>query len=154
MSNNSPSIVVTFLRKVAEVNMHNVYNDLFGSINLTENMPITQSSGAVYGIWAKAPAPLRDGLKPLPDYPEWYPIYWGKDISPVSRMKAHVKGHKNGNINLPEVKEINGKDIIFGAVLVGRYQAFETLLHKKYPPMLGSPKPGKKSTVVRIDDDN
>jgi hypothetical protein len=68
-------------------------------------------------------------------------------------MKAHVKGHENGNINLPSVQEVQGKTLIFGAILVGKYQAFETLLHNNYPPMLGSSRPGKKSTVVRIAEE-
>jgi hypothetical protein len=150
MPTNTSSIVITFLRSVAASNNYQVFNDMFGTIDLLATLPITQSSGAVYGIWAESSSPLRDGLKPLPDYPGWYPVYWGKDISPVSRMKAHVKGHNNGNINLPSVQEIKGKTLIFGAILVEKYQAFESLLHRTYPPMLGSSRPGKKSTVVRI----
>lgn len=153
MPTETTSIVTTFLRSVAARYDYQVFNDMFGTIDLTADLPITQSSGAVYGIWAKAALPLRAGLQPILGHPEWFPVYWGKDISPVSRMKAHVKGHKNGNINLPEVKEVQGKPLIFGAILVARYQAFEALLHSNYRPMLGTSRPGKRSTVVHIADE-
>ncbi|MFL1916794.1 hypothetical protein ACJW8B_15565 [Plesiomonas shigelloides] len=153
MPAKTPSIVNTFLRSVAAKHGYQVFNDMFGTIDLTADFPITQSSGAVYGIWAKASSPLRSDLNAIPGYPEWFPIYWGKDITPVSRMKAHVQGHQNGNINLPEVKEVQGKPLIFGAILVEKYQVFETLLHDNYPPMLGSSRLGRQSTVVRIADE-
>lgn len=154
MPTETTSIVITFLRSVAAEHGYQVFNDMFGTIDLTADLPITQSSGAVYGIWAKAESPLRSGLEPIPGHPKWFPVYWGKDITPVSRMKAHVKGHENGNINLPIVKEVQGKPLIFGAILVEKYQAFEAILHSCYRPMLGSSRPGKQSTVVRITDEN
>jgi hypothetical protein len=69
----------------------------------------------------------------------------------VSRLKAHVQDHQStGNIALRKIKEIQGMPIIFGAIMVADYQAFEKVLHEKYPPMRGGSKAGKKSTVIRI----
>lgn len=125
---------------------------MYGAITLGADFPIIQSSGAVYGIWASAESPLSPGLRSIPGHPGWYPIYWGKDIAPMSRMKAHVQGHKNGNVNLPAIAEIQGRPLIYGGILVSRYMEFEQLLHRDYIPMRGTAASGKASTVVRIQD--
>jgi hypothetical protein len=144
------SLVPKFLKEFAVENDFAVYDCLYGSINLGQTSPVEQSCGAVYGIWAQSPAPLTAGLSPLPGYPQWYPVYWGKDISPVSRLKAHVQGHRNGNINLPSIREVQGLPLVFGSILVSRYEQFERLLHSRFPPLRGSGRTGRQATVVRI----
>lgn len=147
------SPVTQFLRDIAARDGYRVFNDLFGTIDLGAKLPITQSSGAVYGIWVQSSTPPRPNLQPIPGHAEWFPVYWGKDIAPASRMKAHVKGHRNGNINLPSVREVQGKPLIFGAILVANYRAFEVHLHNVCRPMLGTAAPGRASTVIRIENE-
>jgi hypothetical protein len=144
------ALVPKFLKSVAEQRGFAVGDCLYGSIHIGRAFPIEQASGAVYGIWAKAGAPLREGLKALPNYPGWYPVYWGKDISPVSRLKAHVQGHKNGNINLPAITELSNLPLVYGAIIVSRYLQFESLLHQQYPPLRGTARGGRVSSVVRV----
>lgn len=143
-------LVPKFLKKFAAENKFAIYDCLYGSINLGQPYPVEQSCGAVYGIWAQSSEPLTAGLSPLPGYPQWYPVYWGKDISPVSRLKAHVQGHQNGNIDLPNIREVQGLPLVFGSVLVARYEQFERLLHSTFPPLRGSGRPGRQATVVRV----
>ena len=144
------ALVPQFLKTVAAENGFAVHDCLYGSIHIGRDRPIEQASGAVYGIWAKAALPLQAGLAPLPGYQGWFPVYWGKDISPVSRLKAHVQGHKNGNINLPALAEVQGLPLVFGAVLVSNYKRFEALLHSTYPPLRGSRMSGRQASVVKV----
>jgi len=144
------ALVPQFLKTVAIEEGFQVKDSLYGSIHLGCESPIEQSCGAVYGIWAKASAPLRSNLTALPGHPDWYPVYWGKDIAPVSRLKAHVQGHQNGNINLPSIAELSGLPLVFGALLVSRYRQFEQLLHEKYPPFRGTPLGGRSPSVVKV----
>jgi hypothetical protein len=147
-----PSPVIAFLKNVADKYKYKTFDAMFGEIKLGESFPIRQSSGAVYGIWVNTDAPPKNGCAPIPDFAQWYPVYWGKDIAPMSRLKAHVQGHKNGNVNLPTIQEIHGHPLIFGGILVARYHQFEQLLHLRYPPLRGQSTGGKVSTVVRVDD--
>ena len=96
------------------------------------------------------PTPIRTGLAPIPGYPQWYPVYWGKDITPVSRLKAHVQGHQNGNINLPSIPELENLPLVFGSIFVAHYDEFERLLHAGFPPLRGTPRAGRQSTVVKV----
>ena len=143
-------LIPKFLKSFALQHNFVVHDCMYGSIDLSSAFPIQQSSGAVYGIWAHADEAPRAHLAEIPGFPGWYPVYWGKDISPVSRLRAHVKNHKNGNINLPAIEVLKGTRLIFGAILVSNYTGFEALLHKLYPPLKGSPAAGRQSTVVRI----
>jgi hypothetical protein len=148
---NQGNIVVDFLKKVACKNGYKVFDSIYGDIVLQNDDAIQQSSGAVYGIWVQSASSPNGKVEVVPDYPGWFPVYWGKDIAPVSRMKAHVQDHAStGNIALRKIEEIQGKKIIFGAVMVSRYREFEELLHKKYSPMRGSSKPGKSARVIKI----
>ena len=144
--------VVKFLKATATAEQYAVFDAMFGSIHIGTKFPICQSSGAVYGIWVKSESPPSPSLKTIPGFDDWYPVYWGKDIAPVSRMKAHVQGHKNGNIDLPNVIEVQNKPLIFGAILVARYRDFEKLLHGHFPPLKGSPSNGRSHTVVHVEN--
>ncbi|NQY26165.1 MAG: hypothetical protein HRT92_03195 [Piscirickettsiaceae bacterium] len=128
-----------------------VYKAIFGEIILNEKKAIKQSSGAVYGIFAESETPLRTGIKPIKGHPKFYPVYWGKDIAPVSRLKAHVQNHKStGNADLRGIKEIENKKLIFGAILVSDYQKFEKHLHEAYPPLKGTNRTGRLSQIIEI----
>lgn len=111
-----------FLKSFASENDFTPYDCLYGAIELNDPFPIQQSSGAVYGIWAKVSAARKLNVKEIPGYRDWYPVYWGIDISPVSRIKAHVQGHKNGNIKLRSIPELKDAQLIFGAILVSESQ--------------------------------
>ena len=144
------TLVPKFMKQFALEHGFAVHDCMYGAIDLVGTHRIEQSAGAVYGIWAKMSQPPRDGLKEVPDFPGWYVVYWGKDISPVSRMKAHVQGHKNGNIDLPSISELQGARLVFGAILVSEYHRFEGLLHKHHIPFKGSAYSGRQSTVVKV----
>lgn len=145
------ALVPQFLKTVAAKHGFKVSDCMYGSIHLGRPSPIEQACGAVYGIWAKSSLPLRAGLKELPGHSGWYAVYWGKDIAPVSRLKAHVQGHKqNGNINLPSIAELSGLSLVFGAIVVSGYERFEQLLHAEYPPLKGTARGGRKATVIKV----
>lgn len=139
------------MKRVARPAGFEIYNSIYGEIRLENKIPITQSSGAVYGIWVYSEE-IPNGIKSLPGHNKWYPVYWGKDISPVSRIKAHVQGHKNGNINLPSHEFLRNKELIYGAVLVSSYRKFENFLHQRYIPILGTDRQGRKSSIIRIEN--
>lgn len=144
------ALVPKFLKLFAAEHGLQVHDCLYGAIELGCKFPIQQSAAAVYGIWAHMPIAPKTGLAQVPGFPGWYPVYWGKDISPLSRLKAHVQGHKNGNIDLPSIVELKGVRLVFGAVLVSEYQRFEALLHQHCPPFKGTPSIGRQSTVVMV----
>jgi hypothetical protein len=145
------NILVEFLKKIANENHHQIFDSIYGGIDLQDNVAIKQSSGSVYGIWVKSDSSPDGKVGCISDYPEWFPVYWGKDIAPVSRMKAHVQDHKNtGNIALRKIEEIKCKELIFGAIMVSNYKGFEKLLHKQYRPMKGINRSGKGSTIIKI----
>ena len=144
------ALVPKFLKSFAAEHGFQVHECLYGAIELGGQFPIQQSAAAVYGIWAYMSAAPKTGLAQVPGFPSWYPVYWGKDISPLSRIKAHVQGHKNGNIGLPSIAELRGARLVFGAVLVSEYQRFEALLHQHCPPLKGTPRIGRQSTVVKV----
>ena len=143
--------VVQFLLKEAKDINFNTFDSVFGDLCFDEDKPIKQSCGAVYGIVVESDTPPRASLKPLKHYPKLFPIYWGKDIAPVSRIKAHVQNHAStGNASLRKIHELKGKRIIFGAIFVEKYQDFEAHLHKTYPPLKGSIRSGGKEKIVKI----
>ena len=143
--------VVEFLRTFANQENFACYDSVFGYLELSDNTPIKQSSGAVYGIWVKSESKLNNVLKSIPKYPDWYPVYWGKDIKPISRISAHVQDHKGtGNASLRTIQHIKFKPLIFGALFVERYKEFERLVHQKYPALINAGKPGKNSSIIQI----
>ncbi len=137
------ALVPKFLKSFASEHGLQVNDCLYGAIAFGGDFPIEQCAAAVYRIWAHMPATPKTGLALVPGFPDWYPVYWGKDISPVSRIKAHVQGHTNGNIGLPNIAELKGARLMFGAVLVSEYQRFEALLHQHCPPFKGTPSLGR-----------
>jgi len=143
--------IVKFLNEEANKNGFEVFNQIFGEIHLNEDRPIKQSSGTVYGIIVESPVPPKSGLAAIEGYPNLYPVYWGKDIAPVSRLKAHVQNYPStGNANLRGIDEIAGKKLTFGAILVSQYQEFESYLHTTYPPLKGTSRAGKQSQIIEI----
>lgn len=125
-----------------------IFDNIHGEILLNDKLPIKQSSGSVYGIPAISDAPLNEEIQPVKGHPNIYPVYWNKDISPTSRVKAHVQNHQNtGNIRLRSIIELTDKEVIFGVVLVEKYLEFEKHVHKKYPPLGGTSKAGRKLSI-------
>lgn len=141
--------VICFLREIACNLGYKVYNDVFGEIKLSDSVPIEQSSGAVYGIFVESNNKLKN-VEPIPYLTNWYPVYWGADVTPPGRIKAHVQGHQNGNAKLQSVKEIQGKRLIYGAILVNKYKEFEKYLHEKFKPLLGKDRAGNKAKIIEI----
>lgn len=147
---NEGEKVALFLKNFAEQNGYKVFDFLYGAIKDRQTFPVLQSSGAVYGIWAQSDKPPAKNIEEIPDNEGWYPVYWGKDIAPVSRVKAHVQAYENGNIDIFNIPELKGKILIFGAILVNRYVDFESLLHKIFHPLKGTAAQGKKSKIIKI----
>lgn len=143
--------VFLMLKKEAEENNFIIFSEIFGELNLSDSVPIKQSSGSVYGILVELQNAPKAGIRPINFNSNLYPVYWGKDISPVSRLKAHVQNHRStGNANLKSRQELVGKRLLFGAILVSKYSDFEAHLHKKYPPMIGTSRIGRTSKIIEI----
>lgn len=65
---------------------------------------------------------------------DYYPLYWGKDVNMGARLYSHTKASKStGTIQLNDRTELEGKDIIYGAIPCSNYEEIEKRLHKKYP---------------------
>ena len=143
--------VIEFLKAFATQENFTYYDSVFGSLELTEDKPIKQSSGAVYGVWVKSETTLNNVLRSIPNYPEWYPVYWGKDIKPISRISAHVQDPKGtGNARLRTMQLIKDKPLVFGAFFVERYEEFERLLHQRYPALKGAGNSVKSTSIIQI----
>lgn len=145
--------VVALLKKEAEDSNFTTFSEIFGELFLSDRAAIKQSSGAVYGILVESDGAPAEGVKAISPGSNLYPVYWGKDIAPVSRLKAHVQNHQStGNANLRSRRELVGKRLYFGAILVSRYSEFEALLHKRYPPMIGTSRRGNVSQIIEIQN--
>lgn len=144
--------VVRFLITEAEKLNLKIFNSVFGEIHLERSSHlIDQSSGSIYGIVAEADKPLIQNLNSLNNFSKLFPVYWGKDISPVSRLRAHTRNYKSvGNANLKSLKEIRGKRLIFGAIFIEKYFEFEKYLHNNYPPLISSLMKGRRSNIIKI----
>jgi len=118
--------------------------------------------GNVYGIWineeniskkalwkqmqGKTKLNSIDELKIISE--EWYPLYRGKDKKGAERIFAHMKGHKNGNINLPQYEILKDQKIIFEAITVSCYADFERNIFGTYPSLLGSPQNAREGGTL------
>jgi hypothetical protein len=144
--------VTNFLKKIAEENDFTVFNEVSGILDIYDDdpHPIKQSSGAVYGIFAKSEASLLE-TKVIEGHKNLYPVYWGCDICPPSRIVAHAKAYKGtGNAKLKENSEIKGKQLIWGAIFVSDYKGFEQCLHKKFKPLIGTSRAGKSLKNIKV----
>lgn len=142
--------IANFLMREAQKKGFKVHTRFVGEIELYPHFQIYQLVGGVYGVWAScSPPPVPEGVKPVED--DWFPVCWGKDITPCSRVSAHVYNYKGtGNLNLSSIPELKGRLLLFGAILVSRYEEFESYLHEVYPPLKGSARVGKRSRKVQI----
>lgn len=144
--------IVVLLRREAKNIGYHTYNTVVGEITLDQKI-LHQSSGAVYGVWAKAPSAdlFPPNVIEIPSNRNWFPVYWGKDISPCSRIAAHVRDPKGtGNAKLHQIDILYGMKLIFGAIWVSHYDHFEKHLQKKFPPLIRSTHPGGKSRFIKI----
>ena len=150
-------VVSKWLKKVAEANNFKTYEYIGGTFDFQNNI-IKQSSGSVYGIWIATDESSREEIKQATaDFnnkggPDGFaPLYWGKDISPGSRIKGHFKTSKGtGGLNLYKSKYVNCH-MIYGVILVENYLSFEKLLHNKYRPLIGSSLNGRCSSLTKIE---
>lgn len=166
--------VSSFLKKVAKEveNNFTMYDNLHGEIILEDdkeklgaNSKVHLSTGSVYGIFAiktknsnieklfEETQKSKDSVKSIDEQQNIYPVYWGKDINPGSRIVTHSRPNPNtGNAKLEEVKELRNFKLIFGSIFVTKYKDFESYLHKNYPPLIGTSKCGKGSKITVIDN--
>lgn len=157
-------IVSNFLKQQAQANNFTIFDTIYGEIQLSNpQCRITQSSGSTYGIWIELnnnniKSALMSDLKKCgknvnPNsnaiHLDWYPLYWGRDIHPGSRIKAHVNTSSNtGGLNLSQLNLSENYHIKYGVILVSDYSKFELFLHQNFPPIvLSSSTPGKVSTA-------
>lgn len=143
-----PNRVAMFLEAFAQLQGFGRHTSIHGRILLGQVFPLEQNVGAVYGICAVSSAPIGN-TQPLPNA-ALVPVYWGKDVSPASRVKAHAQGHRNGNINLPTMTQVHGLELYYGAILIERYEQFEDTLRRHFPPIAGGGRRGRVGTVVRV----
>lgn len=121
--------------------------------NNDEKYKINRQIACVYGFWidlreAKKKKVFKEtdcgDIKPIVD--NWYPLYWGKDIYPGSRINAHITEPKGtGTMELSKYSSLENCKIICGGILVElkSYEMFEQNLHSNYKPILGSSKKGR-----------
>ena len=157
-----------FLKKIALKEKFDTYDCLSGEIEFSDsadtigaNTNIYLSSGSVYCFIAiKADNSDIEALfeetgntvNEIQKNSGQYLIYCGKDINPGSRIAAHVRPRTNtGNAELEKISALRNFQIIYGSVYVQNYLNFEQLVHKKHPPLIGSPRPGKKSKYTFIE---
>jgi len=170
--------VTLFLKKEVLENSEFKRNDnLHGKIKLDDlngiiggNSKISLSSGSVYGIFAietensninqlinevndKKTKELKDYGSIMTDgNNKIYPIYWGKDINPGSRIVAHSRHYPGtGNAELEKYPALRNFNLIYGSIYVTKYRDFEDHLFKKYQPLLGTNKVGKESKITLIE---
>jgi len=146
--------VISFLRQQAYQNGYIIFNDIFGQIDFNATKPIKQSSGAVYGILVQSNVQIST-VKNLPNLENFYPVYWGRDTKPISRIIAHYQDYNStGNGKLQDCTEIQGKGklVIFGAIFVSSYKDFEKHLHINFPPLITSSNTGRSSSLVEIEN--
>jgi hypothetical protein len=154
--------LIEFLKSVANRNNHEIYSEISGNISFLPAALIQQSSGSIYGLVVELTQQELSLLKKeLPKRKQniqfsaiegnWYPLYWGKDLTPGARIKAHVQGHKNnGNANLKKYQVLKNKNIKYAALFVSKYELFEAHLHANYQPLLGSSKKGSVAKIVKV----
>jgi len=165
--------VSSFLKKVAKEVESNftIYDNLHGEIILEDsvdklgaNSKVHLSTGSVYGIFAiktkksnigelfKEIQKSKNSVKSIDEEQKIYPVYWGKDIHPGSRIVSHSRPRTTtGNAKLEKVKELKNFKLIFGSIFITKYKDFEAYLHKNYPPLIGTSREGKGSRITVID---
>jgi len=160
-------LIVEWMKNLASQNNFKISNSIYGEFVLT-NKKVTQNVGSVYGIWVKLNSTEKDELwndilkinskknitdkeNFLPIVEKWYPLYWGKDINPGSRIRAHANKPKGtSSLDLPKYKSLKKITVIYGNILVEKYYDFEKLLHSKYIPLLGDRRRGNTSKMIII----
>lgn len=135
---------------------------LFGEYTANENF---QSTGSVYGIWIEVEdakkedlfnelsliyqIDINDQAKKIQG--NWYPLYWGKDISPSKRTKDHFDcSDTTSSLKLLKSDLLSEYRFVYGIILVHKYEEFEKLLHKKISPIIGSDFRGRKVEKVSV----
>jgi len=146
-----------------------MYDNLHGEIILDDsedkqggNSKVHLSTGSVYGIFAiktkesdidKLFEETKNSVKSIDEKETIYPIYWGKDINPGSRIVIHARPNpKTGNAKLEQIQELRKFKLIFGNIFITKYKDFEAYLHEHYPALIGTSRGGKGSKITVIDN--
>lgn len=157
-------IVSNFLKQQAHLNKLTIFDTIYGDMSISHSQSsMTQSSGSTYGIWVELnDSTIKNALiadlvkcgkkvnpKSTAIYSNWYPLYWGKDINPGSRIKAHFKASSSTNaLNLSQLNLSQNYNFKYGLILVSDYSNFESFLHENYPTIISnSYTPGKGSAI-------
>lgn len=155
--------------KKNDVNSRSFEEYLYGYFDFNNSF-VNQSTGSVYGIWIKITTQesydnlikdLNKSSKKIisskvdaifsDESGTWYPLYWGKDINPGSRIRAHFRtGNGTGGLDLSRQKFLHNYEMKWGNILVRDYDSFENYLHKTYPPILGTSCRGRISKWINI----
>lgn len=149
--------VINWLNELATNNKYEAF------VNLEEyydfkNKKIHQNVGSVYAIWIKMGEndlkALEDGYnKEATSLDGYYHLYFGKDIHPGQRIASHYNTSEGtGGLDLIKRIELHEKEIIWGSILVSKYEEFEKMLHEKFTPLLGSSSSGKNSSKTVVDN--
>jgi len=163
--------VVEFLKNEVEslCDDYKVFENLYGEIQIDDlkakkgkNTIIHLSTGSVYGIFAIETDDSNEKelfsecnkiASSVTKDKKIYPVYWGKDISPGSRIADHVRPREStGNAELENINALRGFKLVYGCIYVSKYNEFEKHLHQKYPPLVGTPRRGSKSKFTIIDN--
>ncbi len=71
--------------------------------------------------------------QPLGGTGNWYPLYWGADLTLGSRIRSHAgKPTKTGSVYLGQKPFLNGHNMVYGAILCEDYLNVEGALHTNY----------------------
>jgi len=132
--------IIDFLEKIAKENSFNIIENVSGKI---VNNHIITNGVAVYGILVESSLPLKENHRSLPGSPNLYPVYWGVDPKPISRILAHLSEYKKtGSVQIHNIKELENKPLYSGVIFLKEYKELEALLHKNFPPYTGKPSVG------------
>ena len=64
----------------------------------------------------------------------YYPLYWGKDKYGSKRVEEHLKfQEQTGSIHIETRKELTGKKVIYGLILVKNRKNNEKKVREEYP---------------------
>lgn len=159
--------VTTFLKEYAKRKGYKVLSEQSGEILFADagtcigkETKIHLSSGSVYGFFAiktktSSESDLFKEVKrastALDVEANIYPLYWGKDINPGSRIADHVRPRtKTGNAELEKIVALRKFRVVFTVIYVERYQQFEKELHDDFPPLVGSSIAGRQSIYTSV----
>jgi len=156
-----------FLLRAAKEAKYTTYENLSGEVKFGDSDDVIGgdtnvylSSGSVYCFLAIAIegssteqlfSEVGRAAQPIDSDGMIYPIYFGKDINPGSRIADHVRPRSvTVNAGLEGIKSLRKFRLIYGSIYVARYSEFESFLHEMYAPLIGTSRAGRQSTYTVI----